>query len=214
MLPRARRLCTKAAPARNVRSCHRQSHVKLFTRQLGGTLACRLNGRVYYSTMNARVLLVVGQDRLRLRESVEFQWFLIELSVLQHPSMRNCEQPTTPRCTSWQQVGVNKLHHLPLTHIQEYRFRLCISAQPAGLTYEGERRITQGKKQYLPGRNLAISVHLLPRHFCALHIARSSSGVHGSRLMVGSSWFLKRSRHCLPLRPGSCAAMTAHFRRP
>ena len=32
--------------------------------------------------------------------------------------------------------------------------------------------------------------------------------------MVGSSWFLKRSRHCLPLRPLSCAATIAHLRNP
>lgn len=66
----------------------------------------------------------------------------------------------------------------------------------------------------LPGRNLAISVHLLPRRFCALQMAKSSSADQGSRFIDGSNWFLKRSRHCLPVRPGSCPAMTAHFRRP
>jgi len=65
-----------------------------------------------------------------------------------------------------------------------------------------------------PGRSLAISVQRLPKRRCAKQMRRSSSGDHGSLRMVGSSWFLKRSRHCLPLRPLSCAATMAHFRSP
>ena len=77
-------------------------------------------------------------------------------------------------------------------------------------------RQRRGQQQLasLPRRNLPVSVHLLPRHFCALQMAKSSSADQGSRFIDGSNWFLKRSRHCLPVRPGSCPAMTAHFRRP
>jgi len=42
----------------------------------------------------------------------------------------------------------------------------------------------------------------------------TSSSDHAMRLIFGSSWFLKRSLHCLPLRPTNCTAMTAHLRRP
>ena len=65
-----------------------------------------------------------------------------------------------------------------------------------------------------PGRSLAISVQRLPKRRCAKQMRRSSSGDHGSFRMVGSSWFLMSSRHCLPLRPLSCAATMAHLRSP
>ena len=59
-----------------------------------------------------------------------------------------------------------------------------------------------------PGRCLAISAHLFPCSLCARCRVSSSSSVHGSFLIDGSSWLCQRSRHCLPLRPGRCLPMT------
>ena len=55
-----------------------------------------------------------------------------------------------------------------------------------------------------PTKVLAISAHLFPNARCAMISARSSSRDHSSRLMSGFRWLYQRSRHCLPMRPGSC----------
>jgi hypothetical protein len=44
-----------------------------------------------------------------------------------------------------------------------------------------------------------------------IELALSSSAVHESFLMSGLRWLCHRSRHCLPLRPGRCRAICAHF---
>ena len=90
---------------------------------------------------------------------------------------------------------------------------LFIIAAGFGMAQSGSGETNN--QAYLPGRSFAISVHLLPRRLCACKMARSSSADQGSRLIDGSNWFMKRSRHCLPVRPvASCPAMTAHFPPP
>ena len=65
-----------------------------------------------------------------------------------------------------------------------------------------------------PTKVLAISAHLLPNLRCARINARSSSRLHSSRLMSGLRWLYQRSRHCLPMRPGSCCAIFDHCFAP
>jgi len=43
---------------------------------------------------------------------------------------------------------------------------------------------------------------------------RSSSTVHASLRMSWSRWLCQRSRHCLPVRPGSCCATRVQLREP
>mmetsp|Transcript_27002 Transcript_27002/g.84912 ORF Transcript_27002/g.84912 Transcript_27002/m.84912 type:complete len:370 (-) Transcript_27002:136-1245(-) len=40
-------------------------------------------------------------------------------------------------------------------------------------------------------------------------MSTSSSGRHGSLLISGRRWFVQRSRHCFPMRSGSCDAIVA-----
>ena len=65
-----------------------------------------------------------------------------------------------------------------------------------------------------PGRILEISHQRLPKCFCASNKTRSSSPDQSPRLMTGSKWLNQRSRHCLPIRPGSLAAMALHLTSP
>ena len=51
-----------------------------------------------------------------------------------------------------------------------------------------------------PGRSCAILAHLFPYICCASWMMRSSSSVHGSLLMEGSSMLKYRVRHCFPVR--------------
>ena len=66
----------------------------------------------------------------------------------------------------------------------------------------------------LPGRSLAISAQRFPSLECASRMIWSSSSLQGSLRMSGSRWLCQRSRHCLPMRPGSLAAITDHFLGP
>ena len=61
-----------------------------------------------------------------------------------------------------------------------------------------------------PTSSLAMSAHRFPRLRCASKRIRSSSGVQTSFLIAGSSWLCQRSRHCFPVRPWSCAAISDH----
>mmetsp|Transcript_3843 Transcript_3843/g.11857 ORF Transcript_3843/g.11857 Transcript_3843/m.11857 type:complete len:283 (-) Transcript_3843:30-878(-) len=65
-----------------------------------------------------------------------------------------------------------------------------------------------------PGRDLAISAQRVPRAACIWRMMASSSGVHAPFLSVGSRLLHQRSRHCLPVRPGSMEAMRAHCLPP
>mmetsp|Transcript_44213 Transcript_44213/g.122548 ORF Transcript_44213/g.122548 Transcript_44213/m.122548 type:complete len:471 (+) Transcript_44213:122-1534(+) len=65
-----------------------------------------------------------------------------------------------------------------------------------------------------PGSIFAISAQRLPRAWCASRSLRSSSTVHSPLLIIGSRWLCHRSRHCLPVRLGSCAAIVDHERVP
>ena len=65
-----------------------------------------------------------------------------------------------------------------------------------------------------PTNVLAISAHLLPNWLWARISLRSSSRLHSSRLISGLRWLYQRSRHCLPMRPGSCCAILDHCLAP
>ena len=65
-----------------------------------------------------------------------------------------------------------------------------------------------------PGRHLAISAHLVPSLACIFRMIWSSSGVHAPFFSVGSRLLHQRSRHCLPVRPGSMLAMCAQCLPP
>jgi hypothetical protein len=65
-----------------------------------------------------------------------------------------------------------------------------------------------------PGRNLAISAHLLPSSACFAISMSSSSCDHASFRIAGSSWLCHLSRHCLPLRPGRYLAISAQRLAP
>mmetsp|Transcript_8757 Transcript_8757/g.27184 ORF Transcript_8757/g.27184 Transcript_8757/m.27184 type:complete len:439 (-) Transcript_8757:648-1964(-) len=63
-----------------------------------------------------------------------------------------------------------------------------------------------------PGRSFAISAHLFPIRAWPATRVRSSSASHSSRRISGLRWLCQRSRHCLPTRPRSDAAITdQHF---
>jgi len=49
---------------------------------------------------------------------------------------------------------------------------------------------------------------------CLAMSVASSSAVHASFRIAGSSWLCHRSRHCLPLRPGRYLAISAHRLAP
>ena len=66
----------------------------------------------------------------------------------------------------------------------------------------------------LPGIILAMSAHLLPICLWASIRSFSSSSSQASLLMSGRSWLCHRSRHCLPMRPGKCLAMTLQLPSP
>mmetsp|Transcript_23675 Transcript_23675/g.80704 ORF Transcript_23675/g.80704 Transcript_23675/m.80704 type:complete len:285 (-) Transcript_23675:136-990(-) len=61
-----------------------------------------------------------------------------------------------------------------------------------------------------PTNSFAMSAHLLPYLRCASSSLASSTPLHPSRLMSGLRWLCHRSRHCLPMRPGSCWAIFDH----
>ena len=65
-----------------------------------------------------------------------------------------------------------------------------------------------------PASCLAISAHLFPKRRCDARSASSSAALQSVLVMFGSSWLCQRSRHCLPVRVGSCAAITDHARVP
>ena len=65
-----------------------------------------------------------------------------------------------------------------------------------------------------PASCLAISAHLFPNRRCDARSASSSAALQSVLVMFGSSWLCQRSRHCLPVRVGSCAAITDHARVP
>src|SRR5262249_5834695 len=65
-----------------------------------------------------------------------------------------------------------------------------------------------------PGSSLAISAHLFPsRPWASTRIA-SSSPVQLALLIDGLRWLCQRSRHCLPMRPTRCDAISAHLFGP
>ena len=65
-----------------------------------------------------------------------------------------------------------------------------------------------------PGRYLAMSAHLLPNSSWSCMSLRSSSSDQADLLMSWSRWLCQRSRHCLPVRPGSDSATVVHARVP
>lgn len=65
-----------------------------------------------------------------------------------------------------------------------------------------------------PGNNFAIFAHWFPHCWCAWKIILSSSPVQAVFLMLGFRWLCHRSRHCLPIRPFSCRAISVHFFGP
>mmetsp|Transcript_39608 Transcript_39608/g.92588 ORF Transcript_39608/g.92588 Transcript_39608/m.92588 type:complete len:264 (-) Transcript_39608:108-899(-) len=65
-----------------------------------------------------------------------------------------------------------------------------------------------------PGSDLAISAHLVPSFACISKMIMSSCGVHEPFFSVGSRLLHQRSRHCLPVRPGSMLAMRAQCLPP
>jgi len=66
----------------------------------------------------------------------------------------------------------------------------------------------------VPVNSLAISAHRLPRSRWDSRMARSSSSLQGCLLIEGSRLLCHRSRHCLPLRPGSSRAIWDHSLAP
>lgn len=66
----------------------------------------------------------------------------------------------------------------------------------------------------LPGNSFAISHHLLPILFCAAIKVSSSASLHGVFFTLASKWFNHLSRHCLPILPETCSAITLHFFAP
>ena len=60
-----------------------------------------------------------------------------------------------------------------------------------------------------PGKCFAISAQRVPSFACSDRIILSSSSVHAPFLSDGSRLLHHLSRHCLPVRPGSMAAMRA-----
>ena len=65
-----------------------------------------------------------------------------------------------------------------------------------------------------PGSALAISHQRLPCCRCITRMRRSSSCDHFSLRMLGSRWLCHLSLHCLPMRPGSAAAIALQFLAP
>ena len=65
-----------------------------------------------------------------------------------------------------------------------------------------------------PGKSFAISLHRFPNTSCASNTTWSSTSVHSPFLIAGSRWLNHRSRHCFPIRPCSCAAITLHLTLP
>ena len=68
-----------------------------------------------------------------------------------------------------------------------------------------EARGQAGRSRIL---TLAISAHRLPRTWWDSRMVRSSRSVQGALLMCGLRWLCHRSRHCFPMRPGRCDAMS------
>mmetsp|Transcript_5870 Transcript_5870/g.15353 ORF Transcript_5870/g.15353 Transcript_5870/m.15353 type:complete len:209 (-) Transcript_5870:564-1190(-) len=65
-----------------------------------------------------------------------------------------------------------------------------------------------------PGSRRAIRAQQLPSCECARRMVSSSSDDQLPRLIPVFSWLHHRSRHCLPVRPGSCCATRLHLRAP
>ena len=59
----------------------------------------------------------------------------------------------------------------------------------------------------LPGNRGAMRAQAFPHAACFSSKIWSSSGDHSLLLISGLRWLCHRSRHCLPMRPGSCAAI-------
>jgi len=63
-------------------------------------------------------------------------------------------------------------------------------------------------------RSASGGAYLVPSFECSLRIVSSSSGVHAPFLSDGSRLLHQRSRHCLPVRPGSMDAIRAQCLPP
>ena len=63
-------------------------------------------------------------------------------------------------------------------------------------------------------RSSSGGAYLVPSFACSLRIVSSSSGVHAPFLRDGSRLLHQRSRHCLPVRPGSMDAIRAQCLPP
>mmetsp|Transcript_25830 Transcript_25830/g.61664 ORF Transcript_25830/g.61664 Transcript_25830/m.61664 type:complete len:201 (-) Transcript_25830:8-610(-) len=99
--------------------------------------------------------------------------------------------PTTgPRCLLAIRLNLRSSRRSALFH----RFLIWLSVRPASC--------------------LAISAHLFPKRVCEAMSSSSSAALQSVLVMFGSSWLCQRSRHCLPVRVGSCAAITDHARVP
>jgi hypothetical protein len=59
-----------------------------------------------------------------------------------------------------------------------------------------------------PGISWVIMAHLLPSTVCARKSTHSSELDHWFLLMLGLRWLNHLSRHCLPIRPGTCFDIT------
>ena len=65
-----------------------------------------------------------------------------------------------------------------------------------------------------PGSIFAISHQRFPIRSWVASNSASSSGTQGVFFTFTSKWFSHRSRHCFPIRPCSCAAITLHLTLP
>lgn len=69
-------------------------------------------------------------------------------------------------------------------------------------------------ESYRPGNNLAIFAHWFPHDWWAWYISLSSSSVQAVFLIFGFRWLCHLSRHCFPIRPFNCLAISVHFLGP
>lgn len=65
-----------------------------------------------------------------------------------------------------------------------------------------------------PGKSFAILAHWFPTRLCASTMTLSSSSVQAVFFMPGFRWLCHLSRHCLPILPLRCRAMSVHFFGP
>ena len=61
---------------------------------------------------------------------------------------------------------------------------------------------------------VTVPAYSLKYFWWAWTMIASSSSVHRSLLIHGLRWLCQRSRHCFPIRPGSCFAMYDQFLGP